>query len=343
MAEIRKSEFLERLQQAVAPAEWEALERDAALPVSAFNREVLLELRDAPAPAGEIDPERAEGLYEALRAYLAEYMAEQPAGWKYVFLASLYLVFLAERPMHPVDRLEIKVTETENGTSYTCPQKSALPGTVCDWCVCKRMSNYEITQRKMARAFAEYDQEAMIRKFQLSADGSYLYINFLSRPYRIHRRSGDVTWMDGGNLREAGFNEAMTIYDVLCNSREDCAAGGEFATINHLMKAAGKPEHSGKLTEQQTRLFDHREAALARACEKLGGVKYGKGDVAYRLPLFDFLPAALQFWSSDDEFPASLQLLWDKNILDFMHFETVWYATAHLLDRLQELAEDTEF
>ncbi|MBD5152363.1 MAG: DUF3786 domain-containing protein [Oscillibacter sp.] len=340
---MKKSEFLARLQQAVTPAEWEALEQGSGEPVSAFNREVLLELRDASAPAGEVDPERAEGMYEALRAYLTEYMAEQPSGWKYVFLASLYLVFLAGRPMHPVDRMEIKVAESENGTVYTCPQKSALPGTVCDWCVCKRMSNYEITQRKMARAFAEYDQEAMIRKFHLSADGSYLYINFLNRPYRIHRRSGDVTWMDGGSLREAGFEDAMTIYDVLCNAREGCAAAGEFASINHLMKAAGKPEQNGVLDARQIRLFDHREQALSQACRALGGTEYGKGDVAYRLPLFDFLPAAVQFWSSDDEFPASLQLLWDKNILDFMHFETVWYAAGYLLDRLQELVEDMEF
>lgn len=342
---MTKTEFLTRLQQAVTPAEWEALAQNAPLPVSAFNREILLEMRNASAaPDGEVSTERAAGLHETLRNYLSEHMTEQPSGWKYVILASLYLTFLAGQPMHPIDQLEIKVTETEEGTVYECPQKSALKRTVCDYCVCKRMSNYEITKRQMARAFAQYDQEAMIRKFHLSGDGEYLYIRFLNRPYRIHRRSGTVTWSEDGFISstEAGFNEAMTLYDVLCNAKENCAPTGEFVHLNHLVNAAGKPEQSGKLTERQTRLFDHREAALARACEKLGGVKYGKGDVAYRLPLFDFLPAALQFWNSDEEFPASLQLLWDKNVLDFMHFETVWYAAGYLLDRLQELVEDME-
>lgn len=244
---------------------------------------------------------------------------------------------IGDKPLHPIDEMDIKVTRTAEGVVYACPRKSALPGTKCDECVCVRMSNYEITQRQMARAFAGYDQEAMIRKFRLAHDENYLYVNLLNRPYRIHRSSGAVTRTDGAETCEAGFNEAMTLYDVLCASQPDCAAAGEFVSINHLVNAAGKPEQSGGLSARQTALFDHREDALSRACEALGGVKWGKGDVAYQLPLFDFLPAAIQFWSSDEEFPASLRLLWDKNVLQFMHFETVWYAAGHLMERLEEL------
>jgi len=342
---MKRSEFWEQLRQEVSPAEWEALEQNAPLPVSPFNREVLLEMWAASAaPDGEVSEERAVGLREALRAYLAEHMADQSAGWKYVILANLYLTFLAGRPIHPVDQLGIKVSETENGTVYECPQKSTLQNTACDYCVCKRMSNYEITKRQMARAFAQYDHEAMIRRFRLTGDAEFLYVRFLSRLYRLDRHSGAVVWSEDGFATsvEADFREAMTLYDVLCNAREDGVPAGEFVNISHLVNAASKPETSGKLTARQTRLFDHREAELSWACEQLGGTKYGKGDVAYRLPLFDFLPVALQFWNSDDEFPASLHLLWDKNIIQFMHFETVWYAAGHLLDRLQELVESLD-
>ena len=44
----------------------------------------------------------------------------------------------------------------------------------------------------------------------------------------------------------------------------------------------------------------------------------------------------LRFWESDDEFPASLQILVDKNILDFMHYETLMFAMSHVLRRLKE-------
>ena len=66
------------------------------------------------------------------------------------------------------------------------------------------------------------------------------------------------------------------------------------------------------------------------------GIKAGKGDVAYQIPVFDFLPVIFQFWNSDEDFAASLQLLVDKNILDYMHYETVWFAMSHLLSRIKE-------
>ena len=84
------------------------------------------------------------------------------------------------------------------------------------------------------------------------------------------------------------------------------------------------------------RIFDHKEELLSRVCERLGGTNAGKGDVAYEIPLFDFLPCRIQFWNSDEEFDAQLQIFMDKNILDFIRYETVWYAVGHLIKRLTE-------
>ena len=75
---------------------------------------------------------------------------------------------------------------------------------------------------------------------------------------------------------------------------------------------------------------------MAAACEKLNCVKKGKGDVSYEIPVFDFLSIIVQFWESDDEFDASLQILVDKNVLQFMRYETMWYAVDHMLDRIKE-------
>lgn len=72
--------------------------------------------------------------------------------------------------------------------------------------------------------------------------------------------------------------------------------------------------------------------------KSLSSVKGGaleKGDAAYELDLFPFLPVILCFWDSDDEFPASLQILVDKNILDYMHYETLMFAISHLLNRVK--------
>lgn len=72
---------------------------------------------------------------------------------------------------------------------------------------------------------------------------------------------------------------------------------------------------------------------MAYACQALQGKRDGKGDVAYGLELFLFL--RLGFWKSDEEFPARLQILADRNILDYMHYETLMFAVIHLLERLK--------
>ena len=64
--------------------------------------------------------------------------------------------------------------------------------------------------------------------------------------------------------------------------------------------------------------------------------------MAYEIPLFDFLKCRIQFWNSDEDFDAQLQILMDKNILDFIRYETVWYAVGHLMRRLTEELEYLE-
>ena len=60
------------------------------------------------------------------------------------------------------------------------------------------------------------------------------------------------------------------------------------------------------------------------------------GDVSYTIPLFDFFPVTLQFWDGDEEFDPVLKLMWDRRTLDFMRYETTYYAADHLLQRLLE-------
>ncbi len=82
--------------------------------------------------------------------------------------------------------------------------------------------------------------------------------------------------------------------------------------------------------------FDHQETKLAHACEKLGGVPFGKSDVGYKLPVFQQLNVILQFWSSDDEFGPELNLMGDQNTMSFMKYETMMFMLNHLMDRLRK-------
>lgn len=201
----------------------------------------------------------------------------------------------------------------------------------------KRKSNYETARDRAEGEFVRYDQEGMIRKFRLDSDEGYLYIRFIARDYRIDRKTGRVERLP--EMVHAGFNEAMTIFDVLCGSKEDCRLSGQFVRVNDLDGVAKTAYLGGNLFDGSAKAFARRSGELRAACERLGGTAGSVGDVSYTIPLFDFFPVALQFWDADEEFDAVLKIMWDRRTLDFMRYETTYYAAGHLLERLREIME----
>jgi hypothetical protein len=202
-----------------------------------------------------------------------------------------------------------------------------------------RISNYEITKYRVQGDFLKYDQEKMIEKFSLKSDEQYLYINFIGHLYRINRQTALLEWSEDGFVTcvEGDFNEALTIYDLLCDSKENCKASGEYVNLQSLSALQSSSKKLGDgLFHGKDKVFDHKEELLSEICEKLGGKRAGKGDVAYEIPWFDYISCRIQFWNSDEDFDAQMQIFMDKNILDFIRYETVWYAVGHLMRRLTE-------
>lgn len=202
-------------------------------------------------------------------------------------------------------------------------------------------SNYDTMRDLMQVQFLEYDQTHMIEKFQLKYDEAYLYIKFVGRMYRINRRSGKVEWSEDAfqSCTDAGYNEAMSIFDILCYSKDDCRLSGKFCNINELKGTVQSSRAGGSIFFHQTQYFDGKTEELCQACESLGGKKGSVGDVSYCLYPFEFLPMMLQFWNSDEEFPANLKIMWDENILDYVHFETSFFIAGHVLLRIREMME----
>ena len=203
-----------------------------------------------------------------------------------------------------------------------------------------KQNNYEKMRDQMRPYFLAFDQEEMIRKFSLENDEDYLYLRFCAREYRIGRKTGIVEWSEDQflNCIPGGFSESMSIYDVLCYSKPDCRLSGEFAPSSSLkgVVLTRMSAGSGFADHRIAKYFDANQQMLERACIALGGTPEGKGDLSYRIPVFDFLPVRFSFWKSDEDFPAEVRMLWDTNILSFMHFETIWYVAGHLLARIEE-------
>ena len=93
------------------------------------------------------------------------------------------------------------------------------------------------------------------------------------------------------------------------------------------------------IDQTYTIAFAGKAEALRQACQRLGGtgLQAAGADVYCRFELFPFFPLQFRFWDADDEFPAQIRPLWDRNSLQFMHFETLYYVMGAFLGKLLRL------
>lgn len=77
---------------------------------------------------------------------------------------------------------------------------------------------------------------------------------------------------------------------------------------------------------------------LRIACKQAGGNKLDTGDVGYEFEAFPQVHLRLVFWDAEDDFPAQVQILVDRCVTDFIHYETIGCLIADLLDHLEKVS-----
>lgn len=198
----------------------------------------------------------------------------------------------------------------------------------------KKQDNYALQVQQAKAHFLRYDQQALIEKLRLSHDETYFYPVMLSRRYRLHRQTGDLeVWQDGWQDAN-GFAQVMTMLDLVCDSSPQRSLTGRWKQ----MRDFGLMFHRSLLEERDEWALRFAEdlPGLERACRELGGVAMAVGDVAYAMELFDGLRICLQFWQGDEEFAPQLRLLWDENALQYIKYETMYFARGLLLQSIWE-------
>ena len=192
------------------------------------------------------------------------------------------------------------------------------------------MDNYRRSRDRAQAYFLNFDLQSIIEKWNLPVEGDRLTVEFFGREYTICCSTGMVLRPDG---TQAEHNEVLTIFDLLCHEGEK-TVNGVFATVNNLK---GLPKGAGVGTDFHTKtaaVFDRDPDAFRNACLALGGQPVEMGDMGFRFPMFGPLSVILKFYHSDEEFPASVTLLWEENILQFLYYETVFYAAGFLLESI---------
>ena len=202
-----------------------------------------------------------------------------------------------------------------------------------------RTNNYLLQAAQAKAYFLTYDQASLIRKLNLQYDEAYLYPVLFSRRYRLSRSTGDLEREEKDGWQDANTHaEVMTLLDLICDSREDRFVSGRWKN----MADFGRAFHQNLLEERDpdAEFFQSRQEPFRKACEALGGKPLPTGDISYSIEVFDGLPLAVQLWLGDEEFPARLRYLWDENALQYLKYETMYYARGLLLERLKQEMEE---
>lgn len=201
-------------------------------------------------------------------------------------------------------------------------------------------SNYELAKERAREYFLKYDQNEIISKLPIRADGNYLRFSFFESDCRVERSSGRVECFNplSGTFQDAEFNEALTVYDLLCNSQKGAVPFGEYISISGLSRLQSATWNGTLNTEafqSDANRFDHSREKLCAALIKMGASFVSGGDLGAEIPFFGPWSVLFRFWASDDEFEAKIQCMWDRCILSMIQYETVWYATGVFMNRLR--------
>ena len=198
------------------------------------------------------------------------------------------------------------------------------------------MTNFEKLAAMGRPIFLGYSQEKMIARFHLRADPDFLFVPFFDSVYRIARETGQV-WTE--QMQPASPAACLTIYDMLCRHEPLPELAHSWRTTNTLPGTAQSNPSDVRLNRAAAQTFSENPAALCRACQNLGGKRFPVGDVAYEFLVFPWFPVVFQLFLGDEEFPSSLQFLWDAYALQFLHYETLYYVMDCLIAGLRTQIE----
>jgi hypothetical protein len=199
--------------------------------------------------------------------------------------------------------------------------------------------NYGKAAAQARELFLASDHGAIPARGGVTATDDFFFVRFLDAAYRVNRGTGTVERsLNGGPYEDANeFTSVLTVFDYLCLERGERSLSGEWVTTEGLGDHVHRNPSGGGFFSKEAAYCDKQKDKLPDVMVKLGGVRALAGDVGFILPLLGELPLFFQLWESDEEFAASVTLLWDKNTLRYVHYETLYYLAELFFKRLREL------
>lgn len=186
------------------------------------------------------------------------------------------------------------------------------------------MDNYQMLIEKWQKIFLSLDYPGIYKRLSLEGwDEKKPRITYYGVTYEFDLSTGAISNADNP-LRKPGFNTQMAIYNLFYYTKTHPFLSGKWVPFRDVRRAAPFTDafHRSVLVPF-AKAFDGRLDALLLAGKALGFRRIPYSDAGFEAMAFSCLPIRFLFWDGDEEFSAQSNILFDYNITDFVHEETV--------------------
>lgn len=200
-------------------------------------------------------------------------------------------------------------------------------------------NNYAAVCETWRKKILEMDLNELKQRFSMEEDAQAYYITYYNEKYRLDKENAALA-LAGRPNKTLTFNTIMSIYNLFYYSSPKARVRGEFVPFRQVKRAAPFTDAFHRtVLSPLAQMFGGHVLEMHRACKALGGRKIRQGDVGYVIDAFSCMPVTVLFWDKDEEFEAQANILFDADITDFIHEETVCCIAADLVRRLAEEAD----
>ena len=124
--------------------------------------------------------------------------------------------------------------------------------------------------------------------------------------------------------RKLDYQTVLSIYHLFHFSVKWPVNSGRFVPFRDVKRCGPfAPAFKKQVLQPFAKAFEGKKELLIEAGGKLGFRRLPQSDAGFEAKAFECMPVQILFWDGDDEFSAQANILFDENITDFTHEETV--------------------
>jgi hypothetical protein len=173
--------------------------------------------------------------------------------------------------------------------------------------------------------------------FESSSENSFR-IPFLDRVYQVVYPQFDFKDQTASDKAIPLQEQVLILHYMM--AREIPSPAGHWISYREIPGAAFYfGAFVKRAIEPLKKVFGNNITGFTKAARKLNAKKIDNGDAAFEFRVLPAVSLQLVLWSSDDEFPAEANILFDKNIGQILSPEDVAWLAGMVVYRLMGLAK----